>query len=130
MNNLILRPANETDKNFILSTWLKSYHTHGNEYRKPPSQIYYQEHQELIKKKLETCAVTIATTTDDETQIIGYIVSDSACVHYLYVKNLFRGFKIAKKLLQTTGAALYSHHTSYSEQLNKGFAYNPYSFYK
>lgn len=130
MNNLILRPANESDKNFLLSTWLKSYYVHGNAYRKPNQTIYYKEHQEFIKRKLESCIVTIATTTEDETQIIGYIVNDPECTHYLYVKNLFRGFGIAKKLMEGNKRPTYSHHTSYSDQVNKGMSYDPYSFYK
>ncbi len=130
MNNLILRPMLEADKPFVISSWLNSYLTHGNQYRKPSKTVYYKEHQEFVKAKLDTCSVTIATTTEDQDQIIGYIVHDSECVHYLYVKGLFRGFKIASKLLQTTDAPCYSHHTTYSDDVKKGHKYNPYLFYK
>jgi len=130
MNNLILRPANETDTNFLLSTWLKSYYVHGNAYRKPNQSIYYKEHQDLVKKRLATSSVTVATTSEDETQIIGYIVCDADCIHYLYVKNIFRGFGIAKKLLAGNWRDSYSHHTAYSDQVNKGMQFNPYLFTK
>ena len=130
MNNLILRPMREDDKSFIISSWLNSYLSHGNLHRRPSKTVYYKEHQEIVKKKLDTCSVTIATTSEDQDQIIGYIVHDLYCVHYLYVKNLFRGFKIASKLLQTTDAGEYSHHTSYADDVKKGHKFNPYLFYK
>lgn len=128
--NLILRPMREGDNSFIISSWLNSYLSHGNHHRRPSKTVYYKEHQEIVKKKLDTCLVTIATTSEDESQIIGYIVHDSECIHYLYVKGLFRGFKIGSRLLQTTDAPNYSHHTTSSDDVKKGHKFNPYLFYK
>lgn len=128
--NIKTRPGTELDYNFILSTWLKSYQAHGNCFYKPPKTIYFKEHQELIKSKLKSCKVDIVTTDEDDSQIIGYMVHDSDCVHFVYIKNLFRGFKIAKKLLATTLARYYSQHTSYSKHITGRLEYNPYKFHE
>ena len=119
--NIKTRPGTPEDFNFVLSTWLKSYQAHG--------KIYFKEHQELIKKKLERCKVDIVTTDEDESQIIGYMVHDADCVHYLYIKNLFRNFKIAKKLVSESTATYYSQHTSYSKRISGKLVYDPYRFF-
>jgi len=127
--NIKTRPSTAEDHNFILSTWLKSYQAHGNEFYKPSGKVYFKEHQELIKKKLDSCKVDIVTTDEDESQIIGYMVHDADCIHYVYIKNLFRNFKIAKKLVSESTATYYSQHTSYSKRISGSLIYNPYRFF-
>jgi hypothetical protein len=107
-----------------------SYLAYGNWIARPYNNIYFKEHQEIIKAILDRATVTIATTTEDPTQIIGYIVSDSECVHYVYLKDVFRGFGIAKKLLLTTSSRFYSQHTKQSNKVNSCLSYNPYLFRK
>jgi len=130
VNNLILRPANESDTNFIVNSWLVSYLDHGNWIARPYRRVYFKEHQDIIKAILYRASVMIATTTEDTTQIIAYIVYDPECVHYLYVKDVFRGFKIAKKLLLLTASRYYSQHTLFSNKVNACLSYNPYLFTK
>ena len=128
MEKIKIRLAVPEDHNFILTSWMKSYLDHGNWIFKPTGKVYFAEAQERIKRHLKG-TVLIATTEADENQILGYVVLDATTVHYCYVKNTFRGFKIARALMKKTqGCEFYSQHTTYSKHITKGLTHNPYKF--
>lgn len=131
-----IRPMKSGDTNFILSTWLKSYYDTLTTYSKkaqakiaPPNEVFFKEHQEKIKKVLESANTLICTAPDDDNQIIGYIVTESGTLHFCYVKHVFRKFGVAKRLrLQVGKLENYSHHTPLSKYINKDLIFNPYKF--
>lgn len=94
----------DSDHNFILSSWLKSFH--GSKFAGSlAADVYWTAYGETIRRLLADpdIKVTVACTTDDADQILGYIVhADSArapVVHYLYVKQTFRRLGIARQLM-------------------------------
>ena len=94
-----LRAANRDDINFILATWLKSFR--GSDVsRGIPSEILFSEHQNLIKNILLNSTVTMLVSSEDSTQILGYIVHDInlPIVHYIYVKYPYRKLGLARHL--------------------------------
>lgn len=130
------RQAREGDINFILSTWLKSYWeslkryaTGGQFVPIPRAEVFYKEHQEKIKHLLKDATVVVCNPPDDENQIIGYLVYKGDCLHFCYVKNVFRRIGIANKLMALApGLKTYSHHTTYARHITGGMTYNPYRF--
>jgi hypothetical protein len=130
---MITRPAVESDINFILSTWLKSYYEelkrNGNKgVIYPKDDVFFQGHQQWIKRALSRSTALICTTEEDQNQIVGWIVYEDDTVHYVYVKNPLRKFGVAKLLLSKAKPKSYSHHTKYARFLNQGLVYDPYKF--
>lgn len=130
---MIIRQMLDSDVNFILSTWLKSYYEelkrNGNKgVIYPKDDVFFQGHQNRIKEALKRSTCLICTTQEDESQICGWIVFEPETIHFCYVKNPLRRFGVAKKLLSHASARSYSHHTKYSRYLNMGLAYDPYKF--
>jgi hypothetical protein len=131
-----IRPLRDGDVNFILSTWLKSYYDALTTFSKraqakiaPPNEIFFKEHQEKIKAELLKSKCLVCVAPDEENQIIGYIVFDGDCLHYCYVKQVFRKMGVAKALsAKAQSLKHYSHHTPYSKYVNKGLVFNPYKF--
>ena len=133
MNIRPLNPDNESERNFILSTWLESYYdelkNHGFKgVMYPKDDVFFKGHQYAIKKTLGKSKALICTAPDDDNQILGSVVFDDMAIHYCYVKQPFRKFGIAKKLCSESSAKLYSHHTKYSRYINKGLTFDPYKF--
>lgn len=131
-----IRLAKESDINFVLSTWLRSYYDALRHYSQrakagfvPSNDIFFKEHQEKIKNRLKSSQVLICTAPDEDDQIIGYLVFEDDCLHFCYVKNVFRKMGVAKELKKKAGTLKnYSHHTTYSRYLAKGLVFNPYLF--
>lgn len=135
------RLMNETDKNFVLSTWLKSYYESLKAFDEylafnklkgfvyPKDDIFFQGHQNKIKDKLKNAECMVCTAPDDDRQIIGWIVYEPTVIHYIYVKQVFRKYGIAKKLKSKVPTAVkYSHHTKFAKYLKQGLVYDPYTF--
>lgn len=92
-----------TDFNFIVSSWLKSYRNSA------PAQdisnpVYYTFQAELIESILRDPAniCLILSASNDPDQIMGYVIFNTTLpiVHYLYVKQVFRGRGIGALLLK------------------------------
>lgn len=133
-----IRPFKEGDLNFILSTWLRSYYDALTMFSRrasakiaPPNEIFFKEHQAKIKELVKSADVQICTAPDDDNQIVGYIVTKGDCLHFCYVKQVFRKLGVAKELRARSGTlSLYSHHTPYAKYVNKELTFNPYRFYQ
>lgn len=94
-----LRLAKPEDTNFIVNSYLKSYRG-SPESRAISEESYYG----LYKKRLEGMAgaIVVATSQDDDDQILGYAIGHGSdlIIHYVYVKYPFRGLGLAKVLLK------------------------------
>lgn len=134
-----IRPLRDSDYNFVLSTWLRSYYEALKYYSSgsvrvpfPKDDVFFQGHQAKIKALMALpgveCLVCVAP--DDENQIVGWAVFDRDCLHYVYAKHVFRRLGIGNKIREAITAPIttYSHHTKFSKHVNKGLTYNPYAF--
>ena len=125
-----IREAVPADVDFIFSSWLKSYrNSHFS--KNIINTIYFQAHHRLIENLLKTEKVLIACNKEDATQIYGYCCAGQEegifTLHYIYVKQSFRNFGVAKILLHAFNhdkytAGVYTHHTRFAE--NKAQDYN------
>lgn len=133
-----LRPAADSDIPFILSSWL-----HG--YRKASvtsgisNTIYFKSHEALLKNLLRVSNIVVACAKDNPDQIFGYVVSEydgiSLTVHWLYIKQPFRGLGMARSLMGVIRDTTYQveWHTSRTRPsglLGPVSVYNPYLLYK
>lgn len=117
--------------NFILNSWLQSYFAQMKV--RPSKELYYKEHEPLIKKCLERSSLLIAINETDEDQYLGYLVHEKDLIHFCYVKVLFQKQGIASLMMkEVTGKrAEFSHYTPAVGFFRKyRLSYNPYGFYK
>ena len=101
-----IRQGRETDIPFIANSWLTSYRN-SPWAKNMTNTVFFTEHRRLIDDLFATSFVDIVHDSEDDDQIIGYMVSaiiDGVKVlHYIYVKKPFRELKIAKLLLNHRG---------------------------
>jgi len=123
----------DTDFNFICSSWLKSYErSYFAEHI--INGVFHIEHRNLIESKLMNPAFcTVAVNAHDSDQIYGYAVAENDCLHYVYVKKMFRGLGIGMGLVDSMDMPekfYYSHFSTKMDRVveRKNGVYNPYLF--
>lgn len=73
----------------------------------------------------------MAVNADDPEQFIGFACGDANTVHFVFVKEIFRGLGIGRLLYDAIGRPTqYSHYTKNAKHLTRGMEFNPYTFYK
>ena len=98
-----LRAANDTDIEFIVNSWLKSYrwNLHVKEIR---DDDYYPGQREVILECLRVSRVAVACLEASPSVIVGWACGDSPDVDasqldFVYVKREFRKYGIARALV-------------------------------
>ena len=98
-----------------------------------PRPILVYHHDILLKKLIPHTDITLACDPGDPDTVWGWVCSDLHCLHFIYVKNAFRGFGIGRLLLEDTGLRIgkkirISHRTPalYSHWPGVHFMWNPY----
>lgn len=140
-DRLVIRAYREAeDKNFILNSWLKSYR------RAPwsqyvPNEVYFPEHKAIIESLLaDPCTSVKVLVLDDADRnfIVGYSVTALApatlggevyFVHWVYIKDTFRGLGLTKALLPPPDSVIRASHMTQSGNIlaqRKGIVYDPY----
>lgn len=130
----------EEDKNFILNSWLKSYRrAPASQYI--PNEIYFPAHKALIESLLADPATSVKVLVLDDADrnfIVGYSVTALAppvfggevyFVHWVYIKDTFRGLGLTKALLPPPGSTIRASHMTQSGNVlaqRKGIVYDPY----
>ena len=131
-----LRLGNAGDVPLICSSWLKSY-------RKAPAvaklrgPVYFDSQRSVVERILGRASVAVACSQSDFADVYGYVVYESLAagtvLHWLYVKQPFRGLGIARVLLSASGApraksVQHSHETEKGRVLARalGSVLNPY----
>jgi hypothetical protein len=119
----------------VFSSWLKSYRN-SMFVKNIPSTIYFSEQHKLIQKCIKNGKTIVAVSPEDTEQIIGWInfqvVDGIYCLHYAYVKQLYRGCGVLAALLAESGhtgnAGCYTHDTLLGSRIlnRKNLVYHPY----
>ena len=123
-----LRAMNADDERFVASSWFESFwklHAYkaGIEFK------HYQPGMDArIRRLMKTVPVTIAYATVAPTEIVGWACVEGECLHYVYVKSVYRRQGVARAIA-SGNLREYSHPTSRAGQKfveALGLAFNPY----
>lgn len=142
-----VRAAHNLDIPFLTDSWLKSFQG-SYHVKKLPAWLYRQQHHKIVTQLLARSLVLVACDEAAPNVIWGWtcaeMINDTLVVHYTYVKEAFRGFGIASKLIaellahETPEALVYTHDTksanSFLDGLRGNGTLNPglptaYNFY-
>lgn len=99
---IVTRPAKKTDKDFILSTWLKGNYYGNNYFWYIPQEIYFNEYAKVITSILFNPEVEINVACDktNPAWIAGYAVLKRDSIYWIYVRRDYRNTGIATLLLK------------------------------
>ncbi len=128
-----IRLTELTDKNFVISSFLRSVYHDGSWFSKIPEKIFMTTYR-LVAERLYSspqCLVAIACLPEDPDVILGFsIVSiDGTILHWVYVKKKWRRYGIASKLIPptvTTVTHLNQLGDELNKKLNKNWIFNPF----
>lgn len=104
----------ESDLAFIRNTWLLSFrlsHFAGT----LPDDLYLPAQTEQIGRLLGISQTLIACDLEDQDTILGYLTHQDQVIHYIYVKEDWRGIGVARGLYKSAGlegkSVSYTHKT-------------------
>jgi len=98
---IFVRLANDTDIDFITSSWLNSFRD-GYFNATVPNRVYYNQHHKVLERLVPSSTILVACNSERPQQIFGWlcfqVVDNVLILHYVYVKNMFREQGIAARL--------------------------------
>jgi hypothetical protein len=97
---IAIRPYDPgTDKKFVTSSWVGSWH--GSKWAGVmPNDLTYKIHFVVIDRLLANgMKILMAVNPDNRDQILGFLAYEPDVVHYCFVKSLFRHQGVASFLL-------------------------------
>lgn len=102
-----LRPHRDTDLNFIQNSWGSSYYKGADFVNFLSPKEFNAQHRPIREELLlnPNVAIIIACNANDEDLILGWILvekpkGEGLILHYLYVKEAFKGEGIADELIK------------------------------
>ena len=99
----ILRSFVEADKPFIYNSYMFSYHDYSD-LRIVPKILYNTNQLEVINWLFAHAEILIICFPEEPDAIIGYIihqiVNNVLIIHYVYIKNSFRGQGMFQKIVE------------------------------
>lgn len=117
----LIRNFNKDDTAFVFQSWLKDYRRNSQFAKRIRSSDFFQYHHKILERifERETSQTLIACDPETPKVIWGYITIEKVpgldLIHYIYVKDSFRGYGIGGKLLKESGFSpnkiIYTHET-------------------
>lgn len=90
------REMRDDDRNYVLSSWLRSY-ADGSEFRHLSRGVYFALYEPVVKRLLERSTVAIAFDPSMPDVVLGYLVVEGdSLVHYVLVKPRWRKLGIGR----------------------------------
>ena len=96
-----LRPAAAGDAPFVLDSWRRSYGDAQNAHA-PSLETYIRAQRRVIEQCLSTSETAVAHWPGEPDHILGWVCyrpGPKPVVHYLFVKQLYRGRGLGRALL-------------------------------
>lgn len=133
-----IRRAQGSDLNFIYATWLNSFRDDSSVGKSVRKSIFYFEYEKVLDELLARphAIALVAVKPDEPNVIFGYLVFEDRTLHYVFVKEDFRNFGIAKNLFQVAlggeGGVTFTHKTNHVRALidrTPELTYNPFFLY-
>lgn len=137
--NFTLRPAEDTDLNYVRKTWLQE-HAQQSKFidEVGGGEVYFREHAKCRDAAIDRSAILIACRPNVPSGICGFAVTEldastgDALIHFVFVKERWRRLGVASLLLEpfVGKRAVCTHRTKVCSLLPmpEGWTFNPYPF--
>lgn len=115
---ILVRPSEHGDENYIRSSWLRSNES-SPVARTFGRKAYYSGHHQLVCRLLARHPVRVACSVDAPDTIVGWAcVEPPSVVHYVFVREEFRRYGVARRLLADLPERVtYTHRTDVCKAL-------------
>ena len=97
-----IRPLRDDDLALVSSSWKRSLRANGSVFSFVKDGRFYFEMNRRVEKMLEDSTTLVAVHEHDDDAIIGWVCFDSVELHFIYVKEPYRYFKVATRLIEAT----------------------------
>lgn len=99
-----IRPFWYDDLPFIFSSWLKSLRWGNSYYQSIDQDSYFKGQHRAIERILgdKTTTVKVACLADAPEVLVGYAAYTGTVLHFVYVKEDWRGIGLAKDMVPNT----------------------------
>ena len=120
-----------TDEAFVIDSWMRSFYTNSPFTIYLPRKEFQVKHLPIINRLIGKSTIRLAVEGMSPDIIVGYIVYEPEVMHYVYVKEAFRGFGIGRRLIAQCdfpSCPRVTHLTERGRQITRrlGFIYSPY----
>jgi GNAT superfamily N-acetyltransferase len=115
---ITIRGPQSGDTNFVYATWLRGLY-YGNDFIKQiDKDIFMEEYHPVVTGILRRpgISIKIACLKEDEDVILGYSITEGSTLHWVFVKPVWRGIGVAKKLLPDKIITI-THYTNLGKKL-------------
>lgn len=113
-NTTEIRSIKEADVAFIFSTWLRGLYYGNSWFKEIPKDIFMESYHRVVEQILARPDVQgrVCCLKEDQDTILGYAVLEPkrSAIHWLYVKDAWRRFGIAKALVPASGTWVVATH--------------------
>lgn len=121
--SLRIRPMEPGDRNFILSSWLRSYIgknvAQGKDGYADVRAYFYEDYAPVIRDLVERSTILVACLEDEPSSIVAWLAAEGDdIIHYVLVKPRWRRLGVAKWLLQDL-ASVRAHFTHVTADARK-----------
>lgn len=101
--DVVVRPADPGDLSFVMDTWLRSFYPTLQ--RQERKSDFYGFQRLLVTKLLQDSVVLVLHPATDRHLIIGWIAFTADLdLHFLYVRQRYRGLGFARRLFSHVAA--------------------------
>lgn len=128
-----IRNSRESDKNFVLATFLRGLYYGDSWFSEIPKDIFMNNYKHIAEALINSpkVIIKIACLPDDPDVILGYSVlsSDYQTIHWIYVKQVWRKKGIGRSLVPTRPSSV-THLSGLGRGLMKkfeGLIFNPFN---
>lgn len=127
---IIIRERRDEDQAFVYATFLRGLYYGSSWYGTINKKSFMDNYPAVLDKILEkdNTQLKIACLSQDENVILGYCIVEGPVLHWIAVKEAWRGQGIAKKLLAGSEITHVTHLTKVGSLISKqkGWIHNPF----
>lgn len=115
----LIRAASPKDLPFIYATWLKSYWVDGD-HPGMPKDLFFNCYARILDSLMIGSEMLVSCLPESPDTVLGYACFDEKYLHYIFVKEDFRMFKVATDLYYAANEPKqYTHKTKYISDFKK-----------
>lgn len=123
-----IRPFVETDRRFVAKTWRESF-WRARSIDKMDHGRYWRSMWERANALIDAGVVVIVCSADDVDTIVGWAcASKDGALHYVFVREDFRGDGLGRALvaaLPLASPVIYTHRSRWLRKAPSGWIYDP-----
>ncbi len=113
---LDLRAMREADRNYILSSWIKSYASRSLDARDYGAhrREFYDDYAPVVRDLLARSQIIVACLREEPDVVVGWAAIEGDALHYVLVKPRWRRLGVARWMLTDFAAlpVVVTHRTS------------------